>query len=46
MRNVYVFSDLATTYPEPKDKSAFIAAQRYNYLYTSALPAKYGWPKL
>ncbi|XP_071440128.1 NADP-dependent malic enzyme-like isoform X2 [Hetaerina americana] len=34
----------ASTYPEPKDKSAFISKQLYDYEYTSALPPVYKWP--
>merc|ERR1719500_517121 len=36
----------ASTYPEPKDKEAFIRSQLYDYNYdgVSALPARYEWP--
>jgi malate dehydrogenase (oxaloacetate-decarboxylating)(NADP+) len=35
----------ASTYPEPADKGEFIAAQLYDYTYTSAIPISYSWPK-
>ncbi|KAG8223817.1 hypothetical protein J437_LFUL003703 [Ladona fulva] len=34
----------ASTYPEPKDKQAFIKSQLYNYEYSSAVPPVYKWP--
>jgi len=36
---------MASTYPEPKDKEAFIRSKLYNYEYDdqSALPASYPW---
>lgn len=38
---------IASTYPEPKDKMAFIEAQLYDYHYDdkSALPELYEWPE-
>ena len=39
---------LASTYPEPVDKEAFIKAQLYDFTYDdkSALPDVYEWPQL
>ncbi|XP_057369251.1 NADP-dependent malic enzyme-like isoform X3 [Daphnia carinata] len=39
---------LASTYPEPEDKEAFIKAQLYDFTYDnkSALPDVYEWPQL
>lgn len=39
---------LASTYPEPVDKEAFIKAQLYDFSYDnkSALPDVYEWPQL
>jgi len=39
---------LASTYPEPADKEAFIKAQLYDFTYDnkSALPDVYEWPQL
>jgi len=36
----------ASTYPEPKDKEAFIRSNLYDYNYegTTALPIRYDWP--
>jgi len=34
---------IASTYPEPKDKAAFIKAQLYDYHYKSVLPQTYSW---
>merc|ERR1712088_602884 len=36
---------LASTYPEPENIEEFIRAQLYDYNYTTALPARYGWPE-
>uniref|UniRef100_A0A1B6DG24 Malic enzyme n=2 Tax=Clastoptera arizonana TaxID=38151 RepID=A0A1B6DG24_9HEMI len=35
----------ASTYPEPKDKRAFIESQMYDYNYDCPLPATYSWPE-
>ena len=46
---MYVFTittEIASTYPEPKDKEAFISAQLYDYSYGNAVPNVYSWPKL
>jgi hypothetical protein len=42
------YSGLASTYPEPADKEAFIKAQLYDFTYDdkSALPDVYEWPQL
>ena len=39
---------MASTYPEPEDKEAFIKAQLYDFNYDnkSALPDVYEWPQL
>ena len=37
---------VASVYPEPKEKRAFIEARLYNYNYEPSLPPTYGWPKL
>jgi malate dehydrogenase (oxaloacetate-decarboxylating)(NADP+) len=39
---------IASTYPEPEDKEAFIRAQLYDFNYDnkSALPELYEWPSL
>nr|CAD7396967.1 unnamed protein product [Timema poppensis] len=34
----------ANTYPEPKDKMAYILDKQYDYNYHNALPAIYSWP--
>jgi len=34
---------IASTYPEPADKGAFINAQLYDHSYRDALPAVYSW---
>ncbi|XP_037785452.1 NADP-dependent malic enzyme-like isoform X2 [Penaeus monodon] len=39
-------TDIASVYPQPKDKMAFIRAQQYDFHYGSALPNVYSWPKL
>lgn len=39
-------SGIASTYPEPKDKEAFISAQLYDYIYKNALPSVYSWPDM
>lgn len=39
-------SKLATVYPEPADKEAFIKTQIYKTNYQSAIPPVYCWPKL
>lgn len=36
---------LATVYPEPEDKRAYIISNIYNYNYESALPTTWTWPK-
>jgi len=38
-------SGTASTYPEPKDKEAFIRQQLYNYAYDTSLPPRYEWPQ-
>nr|CAD7198958.1 unnamed protein product [Timema douglasi] len=35
----------ANTYPEPKDKMAYILDKQYDYNYHNALPAIYSWPR-
>ncbi|XP_071438727.1 NADP-dependent malic enzyme-like [Hetaerina americana] len=44
----YAYSKgLASTYPEPKDKRAFVESQMYDYHYdSSAMPEVYEWPQL
>ncbi|MCL4122650.1 UNVERIFIED_CONTAM: hypothetical protein GTU68_000379 [Idotea baltica] len=37
-------TEIASTYPEPKDKMEFIEAQLYDFHYTAALPTLYTWP--
>ncbi|KAF4521631.1 hypothetical protein B566_EDAN006673 [Ephemera danica] len=38
---------LASTYPEPKDKKAFVMSSMYDFNYDkSALPKQYPWPNL
>lgn len=37
---------LASVYPEPEDKEAFIKTQIYKTNYQSAIPPVYCWPKL
>jgi len=34
---------LASTYPEPADKQAFVSAQLYEYAYRDAVPSVYKW---
>ncbi|KAB0795217.1 hypothetical protein PPYR_06564 [Photinus pyralis] len=36
---------VASVYPEPKQKRAFIESMLFNYHYEAALPPTYGWPK-
>ncbi|XP_053686359.1 NADP-dependent malic enzyme-like [Sabethes cyaneus] len=36
---------IASTYPEPVDKLAFIKSRQYNFLYDSALPTTWQWPQ-
>ncbi|KAL1117673.1 hypothetical protein AAG570_003988 [Ranatra chinensis] len=36
---------IASTYPEPANKRAFILAQCYDHDYDSPLPAQYSWPE-
>lgn len=36
---------IASTYPEPVDKTAFVKAQMYDYYYDTPLPTMYEWPK-
>lgn len=36
---------VASVYPEPKDKRAFIESMLFNYYYEPSLPPTYGWPK-
>lgn len=36
---------VASVYPEPKQKRAFIESMLFNYHYEPALPPTYGWPK-
>jgi len=36
----------ASTYPEPKDKTAFISAQLYEYGYRNSVPSVYPWGQL
>uniref|UniRef100_A0A1B6ELV0 Malic enzyme n=1 Tax=Cuerna arida TaxID=1464854 RepID=A0A1B6ELV0_9HEMI len=36
---------LASTYPEPEDKAAFIKAQLYDTDYRPAIPSMYSWPQ-
>lgn len=36
---------IASVYPEPSDKKAFIEEQMYDYNYDCPLPATYAWPK-
>ncbi|XP_055545115.1 NADP-dependent malic enzyme-like [Wyeomyia smithii] len=35
---------IASTYPEPVDKIAFIKSQQYDFFYENALPARWQWP--
>ncbi|CAH1405614.1 unnamed protein product [Nezara viridula] len=35
---------IASTYPEPVDKMAFVKAQMYDYYYDTPLPTMYNWP--
>ncbi|KAK9507642.1 hypothetical protein O3M35_007454 [Rhynocoris fuscipes] len=35
---------IASTYPEPVDKVAFVKANMYDYYYDSPLPVTYPWP--
>jgi malate dehydrogenase (oxaloacetate-decarboxylating)(NADP+) len=45
MTNVYV-SGLASTYPEPSNKEAFVSSGMYDYNYDAcALPKVYPWPE-
>ena len=43
---LHILIGIASTYPEPEDKLAFIEAQLYDYNYDnkSALPELYEWP--
>ncbi|XP_055617542.1 NADP-dependent malic enzyme-like [Toxorhynchites rutilus septentrionalis] len=36
---------IASTYPEPEDKVAFVQSNQYSFCYDSALPVKWTWPK-
>lgn len=36
---------MASVYPEPQDKRAFITKQQYNYNYEKSLPNTWSWPK-
>lgn len=47
-KNKFFFTDIASTYPEPKDKFKFIERQLYNYNYDtwSALPTTWEWPSI
>ncbi|BES88181.1 malic enzyme [Nesidiocoris tenuis] len=41
----YAYSKgIASTYPEPIDKQAFVKANMYDYYYDSPLPVQYEWP--
>jgi malate dehydrogenase (oxaloacetate-decarboxylating)(NADP+) len=35
---------IASHYPEPSDKEAYIRSQMYNYNYRDSLPCNYNWP--
>ena len=35
---------MASTYPEPEDKEAFVRMHMYNLDYENFLPTTYGWP--
>lgn len=37
---------MASVYPEPQDKRAFIEKQMYNYNYEKSLPNTWKWPKM
>lgn len=39
------FPGIASTYPEPVDKKAFIESTMYDYNYDCPLPATYPWPE-
>lgn len=41
----WCLSGIASTYPEPVDKRAFIEEQMYDYNYDCPLPATYYWPE-
>lgn len=44
-QNYFFLADnLASEYPEPKDKRAFIISHMYNCNYTNPLPNAYDWP--
>lgn len=36
---------LASTYPEPSDKKAWIREHLYNFSYESAMPVTWPWPE-
>lgn len=40
-----LISGMASTYPEPEDKGAFIHCQLYDTEYRPAIPTTYAWPK-
>nr|CAD7429755.1 unnamed protein product [Timema monikensis] len=44
---VLIISGIASVYPEPKDKEAFVKAQLYDYNYDqTVLPPTYPWPEV
>ncbi|XP_046672810.1 LOW QUALITY PROTEIN: NADP-dependent malic enzyme-like [Homalodisca vitripennis] len=44
--SIYAYEKgIASTYPEPVDKRAFIEEQMYDYNYDCPLPATYQWPE-
>ncbi|KAG8233736.1 hypothetical protein J437_LFUL013143 [Ladona fulva] len=44
---LFLGAGLASTYPEPKDKRAFVESKMYDFHYdSSAMPEVYEWPQL
>ena len=45
MNALVIEGNLASEYPEPKDKRSFIMSKMYDCNYDSPLPCMYTWPK-
>lgn len=45
LNTLLLISGMASTYPEPEDKGAFIKYQLYDTEYRPAIPTTYSWPQ-